>query len=85
MDIFILLISTYFSIILIALGRVTSGLQINATSLIFATIFIAITSYFGFDSSVPHKGNAVLPKLFIKVYYTLLLFILLVTLLPMMG
>lgn len=81
----IFLLVPIFSFILIALGYVTSGLQLNATSLIFATTFLAITTYYGFDSNAVNPVGAVLPKSFIKAYYTLLLLILLVTLLPMMG
>lgn len=72
--------------ILIFTGNITNGLKLNATGLIYATTLIAITTYFGFDK----KNHGVcekftLPISFIRSYYTILLAILLVTLLPIIG
>lgn len=74
-----------YSGVLITLGRVTDGLQLNATSLLIATLFIAVTTYWGFLPEGVQPKRAILPKLYIRVYYTLLLVVLVVTLLPMMG
>lgn len=71
--------------LLIGLGEIKTGLQLNATSLLYATTFIAITAHWGFQKEMAEHQQYVLPKLFVRAYYTLLLLILLVTLLPMMG
>ena len=73
------------SSILIAFDYVTVGLKINAISLLWATTFIAITAYWGGNEEAMKPEKYVMPKVLVRTYYTLLLLILLMTLLPLMG
>jgi signal transduction histidine kinase len=74
-----------FSGTLIALGFVTEGLQINANSLLVATLFLPLTTFVGLLPSYSELERPLLPKSILRLYYILLLIILGITLLPMVG
>ena len=73
------------SALCISLGLVTEGLQLNVTSLLGSTLFLPLATFLGFSPRQLHQEKSLLPKLVIRIYYLLLLTILVITLLPMLG